>query len=58
VVAAGTMDENQALFVRSKITAIDPTGDFRRFNIKIFKHIKLLPWQTNITKTKNYAMKE
>jgi hypothetical protein len=52
------MDENQALFVRSKITAIDPTGDFRRFNIKIFKHIKLLPWQTNITKTKNYAMKE
>ena len=58
VVAAGTMDENQALFVRSKIAAINPTGDFRRFNIKIFQHIKLLPWQISITKAKKYAMKE
>jgi hypothetical protein len=41
MIAAGTVDENQALFVRSKITAINPTGDFRRFNIKIFQHIDL-----------------
>jgi hypothetical protein len=42
----------------SKVTAIYPTGDFRRFNIKIFQHIKLLPWQISITKAKNYAMGE
>jgi hypothetical protein len=53
VVASGTMDENQALFVRSKIITINPTGDFRRFNIKIFQHIDLPLMCSEYHKNKN-----
>jgi len=58
VVTAGTVDKNQTLFVIALIAFAYQTGNFYRFNVKIFQHMFKIPWKLSITKAKFNAMEE